>query len=423
MNRNAAGPHPKPCQDKVVAVTGATAGVGRATALEFARQCAAVALIARDTKALRETQSELQEIGARAVGFSADVADPASLMALVATIEQQLGPVDVWVNNAMATVFSRVADLKPEEIRRVTEVTYLGTVHGTMAALRAMREGDRGVIVQVGSALAYRGIPLQAAYCGAKHAIRGFTDSLRCELIAAGSGIQIVMVQLPAMNTPQFDWARTHLGHEPRPVAPVLQPEVAARSIVSAAANPTREVWLGTSTVRTILGSMIAPGMLDRLLARVAISGQETAARVSPDRRDNLEEPVSGLHSTRGSFSAEAGEIAIAPSASAVRLFSLGLIAAGAFGLYAYTTRRRRRETIAHGVPVSAWRPKWGRVRPRPSRTPSAHEGGRPLSQRSTRPGTISPSAFVGLTRMHEPTVDEIMPGGRGGGARTEVQW
>ena len=290
---------------KVVVVTGGSAGVGRATALLFARHGARVALIARDEAGLQDARAEIGAAGGDARIFPADVADAAAVSAAAIACEDQLGPVDVWVNNAMATVFSPVSALTAEEIQRVTDVTYMGCVHGTLAALRQMRPRGRGVIVQVGSALAYRGIPLQSAYCAAKHAIRGFTDSLRTELEHEGSAVRVTAVHLPAINTPQFDWARTHDSALPRPVAPVYAPEAAAEAIVRAAVRPAREVWLGASTPATILGNALAPALMDRYLASRAVDGQRRDGPPGPDRADNLFQPVPGKHRTRGSFSKE----------------------------------------------------------------------------------------------------------------------
>jgi NAD(P)-dependent dehydrogenase (short-subunit alcohol dehydrogenase family) len=310
---------------EIVVITGATAGVGRATAHRFARAGARLGLIARDEKALEAVRQEVQSLGGTALAIAADVADADAVFAAARRVEDELGPIDIWINDAMLTVFSPLSAVTPEEFRRVTEVTYLGYVHGTMAALRHMRPRDRGTIVQIGSALAYRGIPLQAAYCGAKHAIRGFTDSLRCELIHDGSNIALTMVQLPAVNTPQFDWARTHLPREPRPVPPVVQPEAIARDIFTAAHRGGREYWLGFSTVKVIFGSMLAPGFLDRYLARNAFGAQETSRPVKPGRKDNLAKPVHALHRTRGSFGDEAASHAAMVSGSDARLAAAGL--------------------------------------------------------------------------------------------------
>lgn len=291
---------------RVVVITGASAGVGRASARAFARAGARVALIARDPEGLESARAEIASFGGQAIAFAADVADADAIFAAARDCEAQLGPIDFWVNNAMATVFSPITDLSPDEVRRVTEVTYLGCVHGTMAALRHMGPRNRGVIVQVGSALAYRGIPLQAAYCAAKHAMRGFTDSLRTELRHANSGIQVTMVHLPAINTPQFDWARTHRKMLPRPVAPVYKPTVAANAVLRAARDPRREYWLGGMTPLMILANMLFPGLLDRHLANSAVEGQERPQKVPAGRPDNLFKPLSGAHRTDGAFSGEA---------------------------------------------------------------------------------------------------------------------
>jgi short-subunit dehydrogenase len=321
---------------QVAVVTGASAGVGRATAERLGRLGAKVALIGRDAEALEAAAREIDALGTETLALPLDVADAEAVFAAAERIERELGPIDVWVNNAMVTVFSPVSELTPEEVRRVTEVTYLGAVHGTMAALRHMRVRDRGVIVQVGSSLSYRGIPLQAAYCGAKHAMRGFTDSLRGELLHERSGVALSMVQLPAVNTPQFDWARTHRRHQPRPVAPVYAPEAAARAVVAAAANPAREYWVGGRTLLMIMANMVAPSLFDQILARQAIGGQDRDAEVAPDRKDNLFEPVHGLHGAEGSFGDEARPDAAVIAAPAGRLGAVagaGLLVAGLAGL------------------------------------------------------------------------------------------
>lgn len=324
---------PKSFAGKVVVVTGASAGVGRAVAKRFAADRAAVALIARDANALAETKAEIEAIGGKALAVPADMADADAVFAAAERIERELGPVELWINNAMLTVFSPVWEMEPHEFRRVTEATYLGYVHGTMAALRHMRPRNCGTIVQVGSALAYRGIPLQAAYCGAKHAIRGFTDSLRTELLHEQSAIRLTAVHLPAVNTPQFDWARTHMGQLPRPVAPVFQPEAIATRIHRAALKAPREYWLGASTLQVIIGNTIAPALLDRYLASVAHEGQQRSTRVPPGRPDNLETPVTGLHRTRGSFGHESTNRIVAVPGTAARFGWVALVAVAAAGL------------------------------------------------------------------------------------------
>jgi NAD(P)-dependent dehydrogenase (short-subunit alcohol dehydrogenase family) len=281
-----------PDNARVVVITGASAGVGRATARAFAKKGAHIGLIARGQAGLDTARRDVERAGGKAVTIQADVADADAVEAAAEQIEAEFGPIDVWVNNAMVSVFSPVKAMTAEEFRRVTEVTYLGQVHGTLAALRRMIPRDRGVIVQVGSALAYRGIPLQAAYCGAKHAVQGFNESLRCELLHDQSNVRVTMVQLPALNTPQFDWVKSRLPNHPQPVPPIFQPEVAAAAIVWASAHDRREVAVGLPTLMAILGDKIAPGLLDRYLARNGFAGQQTDRPVDPDRRDNLLQPV-----------------------------------------------------------------------------------------------------------------------------------
>lgn len=286
-----------------VVVTGASAGVGRAVALAFARRGWSLALLARDVEALQATCREAEAAGApRALALPADVADAEAVFAAADRAATALGTIDVWVNNAMATVFAPVSDLSPEEFRRVTEVTYLGQVHGTMAALRHMRPRNAGTIVQVGSALSYRAIPLQSAYCGAKFAVRGFTDALRTELLHERSKIRLTMVQLPAVNTPQFDWARSHMPRQAQPVPPIHQPEPIAEAILRAALHPRRETWIGWPTLQAILGNMLAPSYADRYLARNGVSTQLTNEPVQHGRPDNLMIPVDGMHRTHGRF-------------------------------------------------------------------------------------------------------------------------
>ena len=321
-------------EGRSIVVTGASAGVGRAVALRLAGPGRFVGLIARDAAALEQVAREVEAKGAQATILACDVADAdAVLQAGRRAAEVQEG-IDIWVNAAMAAVFGTVRQVTPAEVRRVTDVTYLGAVHGTMAALEAMRGPDRGLIVQIGSALAYRGIPLQAAYCGAKHAIRGFTGSLRAELIAEDSGIAITEIHLPAVNTPQFDWARTHRDHAPRPAGPIYQPEAIADAVAAVIDRPARDYWLGRQGPLIILGTLVAPGLLDRLVARGGIEGQTTDEPVAPDRPDNLDAPVPGLHRTRGRFDAEAADRVPAFAARTVRVavIVLGLLLGAALG-------------------------------------------------------------------------------------------
>ncbi|MFA5581691.1 MAG: SDR family oxidoreductase [Paracoccaceae bacterium] len=324
--------------DQIVVITGASAGIGRATARAFARKGAMVALIARDMDALAATRAEILAGGGRAEVFALDVADASAVFTATEEIEARCGPIDIWINNAMATVFAPVAELSPDELRRVTEVTYLGTAHGTMAALHHMRQRNRGVIVQVSSSLAYRGIPLQSAYCGAKHAARGFTDALRSELLHDNSGVAITAVNLPAVNTPQFDWARSKRRKLPRPVAPVYAASAAARAILQATRHPHREYWLGTSTLLTIMGNMLAPRWLDGVLARNAVTGQDREALQPEGRPDNLYSPVTGIHRTDGPFGREARRHAMLYPAPVARIGVVMLgagIAAGLGGIAA----------------------------------------------------------------------------------------
>lgn len=317
---------------RTVIVTGASAGIGRAIARRFAQAGDRVGLIARDAPVLEEVCHELAIVSADVAAAPADVADAGAVFAAADALEQRLGPVDIWVNDAMETVFSPLTDMTPAEFRRVTEVTYLGFVHGTMAALKSMRPRNRGCIIQIGSALAYRGIPLQSAYCGAKHAIRGFTDAVRTELINEKSGIRITMVDLPAVNTPQFDWARVHISHKPRPMGKPIEPEVVADAVFRAAHGSWREYWLGVPTLLTILGNTVVPGFMDHYLAKNAVKGQQTRALVGPERRDNLDAPITPLHRTRGSFSAEASSHAPMVPAEVARV---GVVAAGALLFFA----------------------------------------------------------------------------------------
>jgi short-subunit dehydrogenase len=291
---------------KVVVVTGASAGVGRATVRAFARRGCSVGLIARGTEGLEAAASEVRREGVQAVAVAADVADADAVERAADQIERELGPIDVWVNVAMTTIYAPVAEITPAEYKRATEVTYLGYVYGAMAALRRMRERNRGTIVQVGSALSYRAIPLQAPYCGAKFAIRGFTDALRSELLHDRSGIHITMVQMPALNTPQFNWGRNKLPMRPQPVPPIFQPEVAADAIVFASTARMREVCVGASAFKAILVKKIGPWLLDRYLARFGYQSQMSAEPASKDSPDNLFKPVEGDFGAHGRFDAQA---------------------------------------------------------------------------------------------------------------------
>ena len=291
---------------ETVVITGASAGVGRATARAFARRGARLGLIARGSNGLDAAAAEAKAAGVEALALPADVADADAVENAARQVESALGPVDIWINCAMATIFAPVHEITPDEFRRATEVTYLGYVYGTMAALNRMRPRDYGTIVQVGSALAYRAIPLQSPYCGAKHAIRGFTDSLRSELLHDRSRVRITMVQLPALNTPQFDWARNKMPYRPQPMPPIYQPRVAADAIVYAAHARRREVRVGTSTMLAILANKLVPGILDRLLAHRGYTGQLTREKADPSAPDNLFEPLAGDHGASGRFDATA---------------------------------------------------------------------------------------------------------------------
>lgn len=287
---------------ETVVITGASAGIGRALARSFARSGAKVALLARGATGLSAAAAEVASYGVEALAIRVDVSDADAVYTAAERIEGELGPIDIWINNAMVTVFGRITDLRPEELRRVTDVTYHGAVWGTKAALHHMIPRGRGTIVQVGSALGYRAIPLQSAYCAAKHALRSFTDSLRVELLHDELDIHLTMVQLPAVNTPQFTWSRTHMPRQAQPVPPIFQPEVMAESIRWAAHARRREVYLGWPTIKAILGNKLAPGLVDRYLARCAFDEQQTDDPVPDDHQDNLFSPVEDDRGARGIF-------------------------------------------------------------------------------------------------------------------------
>lgn len=277
---------------QVVVVTGASAGVGRAIAEAYGKRGAWVGLLARGEAGLAGARQAVESGGGKAMVFQVDVSDAEAVEQAADEVERNFGPIDIWINNAMLSVFAPFHEIAPQDYKRVTEVTYHGAVWGTMTALKRMRERDRGNIVQVGSALAYRSIPLQSPYCGAKHAIEGFTESVRTELLHYGSDVKISMVQLPAINTPQFDWVKTTLPNHPQPVPPIYQPELAAEAIIQAADTGVKEIKLGFPTVAAILGEKVAPGLLDRYLARTNFEAQQTDTPVSPDRQNNLYGPV-----------------------------------------------------------------------------------------------------------------------------------
>src|SRR3954464_9552969 len=297
---------------EVVVITGASAGVGRATARAFGRRGARVALIARGRDGLEAAKREIESFGGEALVLPLDVSDPDAVEQAAATVEQQFGPIDIWINNAMVSVFSPIMEMQPDEYRRVTEVTYLGYVWGTLAALRRMKPRDRGTIVQVGSALAYRGIPLQSAYCAAKHAVQGFHDSLRSELIHDGSNVKVVMVQMPALNTPQFRWVRSRLPRKAQPVPPIFQPEVAADAIVWAAYSGRREVNVGWPTTKAIVGNNFFPGYGDHYLTRNGYEAQMIDEPEEPNRPDNLWHALPGDAGAHGVFDDRSTNVSVA---------------------------------------------------------------------------------------------------------------
>ena len=291
---------------RVVVITGASAGIGRATARAFAARGARIGLIARNAEALENARKEVEARGGEAVVAVADVADPDAVERAAQTIETAFGPIDVWINNAMTSVLGPIREIAPDEFRRVTEVTYLGVVHGTLAALRRMQPRNEGVIIQVGSTLAYRGIPLQAPYCAAKHAVQGFHDSLLSELLHEGSNVRVCMVNLPAVNTPQFRWIRNHIPRKPKPFGTIFETEVAARAIVWASEHPRRELNVGWGTSQAIIANAFAPGLLDRYLARIGYDQQQSDEPEEPSRPDNLEAPVPGDAGAHGVFGDQA---------------------------------------------------------------------------------------------------------------------
>ena len=326
---------------EVVVITGATAGVGRALVREFAKRKAWIGLIARGKDRLEATKREVEKAGGRALALSVDVADATAMEKAAEQVKQELGRIDIWVNDAMATIFAPVIDITPQEFKRSTEVTYLGCVYGTMNALKHMLPANKGTIVQVGSALAYRSIPYQSAYCGAKHGIIGFTDSLRSELIHLRSKVHLCVVDLPAVNTPQFNWCRTRLPRHPQPVPPIYEPEIPARAIYWAAHHKRREVLVGMPTMKAIYGQEVAPGYADRYLGETGYNSQQTSQPVSPDRPDNLFEPVPGDYAARGMFSDRASSFSLQNWVNLNRI-PAALMAAGVAGVGAYLWNRNK---------------------------------------------------------------------------------
>jgi short-subunit dehydrogenase len=359
---------------EVVVVTGAGAGVGRATVRALARAGYDVGLLGRDKDRLEAAAAEIRSIGRRACVAPCDVADAGAVEAAASAVEAALGPIAVWVNNAMATVFAPVAETTAEEVRRGTEVTYLGTVHGMMAALRRMRPRNRGTIINVGSALAYRSVPLQAVYCGAKSAIRGFTDSLRSELLHDGCDIKLTMVHLPAVNTPQFDWARNKLGRRAQPVPPVYQPEVPARAILFAATQHRREIWVGFPTIKAILANRIAPAYADRVLARMGYSGQITDMPLPADAPDNLFRAVPGGQAAHGRFDAVARRVSVEMFTDRYRYAVFAGLVGALVGIFA----------------LGRWAGVKGRLRR--AEAPPLHSGGAVTRKRAAHDGPRSRS-------------------------------
>jgi len=327
---------------RVIVITGASAGVGRAAALHFAKtEHALIGLIARGEEGLESAAQEIERFGGRALVLPCDVADAAAVDAAADQVERELGPIDVWVNNAMTSVFAMIKDTTAAEFKRVTEVCYLGYVHGTLAALKHMRPRNRGHIIQVGSALAYRGIPLQAAYCASKHAIQGFMDSLRAELIHEHSGVVACMVQMPALNTPQFDWCENKLPQRAQPVPPIYQPEIAAEAIAFASKHRRREIYVGASTAIAVIGNKLLPGVGDIYLGRTGVKSQQAAQPRDPAQPNNLYQPVRGHARAHGRFDREAKTSSVQLWATTHRGATL-FAGAVALGLAWFGLRERR---------------------------------------------------------------------------------
>lgn len=320
---------------KTVVITGASAGLGRAMVREFAKHGANVGMIARGIDGLKAANDEVEELGGHGYIAQCDVSDANAVENAAEKIENHFGAIDVWINNAMISIFGPFKKIEPGDFERVTDVTYLGQVYGTSAALKRMLPRNKGTIILIGSALAYRGIPLQSAYCGAKHAVHGFFESLRSELINEGSNVKLSMVQLPAMNTTQFGWVKSYLENNPKPMGKIFAPEVAARAVVSIARNPERELYVGYPTVKTIWGNKVAPGFLDDYLAKTGYSGQQTDEPVSPERENNLWYPLPGDHGAHGSFDKESTTFSPETWMATHKKITFGIIGAIAAGVCA----------------------------------------------------------------------------------------
>lgn len=314
-------------KDKTVVITGASAGLGRALVREFAKHGANIGLIARGIDGLNAARKEVEDLGGEALVVPTDVSHANEVENAARKIEERFGKIDVWINNAMVSVFGPFEKIEAKDYERVTDVTYLGQVYGTKAALKRMKPRNKGTIILIGSALAYRGIPLQSAYCGAKHAIHGFFESLRSELIKEKSKIKLSMVQLPAMNTTQFGFVKSYLPNQPKPMGKIYEPEVAARAVVQVAKDFEREVYVGYPTVKTILGNKIVPGFLDKYLAETGYSGQQTDKLASPNRQNNLYAPLPGDHGAHGNFDSEATNFSAETWMATHRKTSIGLAA------------------------------------------------------------------------------------------------
>ncbi len=328
----------------VVVITGSSAGLGRAIAHGFAKRGARLALLARNPEALAAAKQECEALGGTAMFIPTDVSDPDAVERAAEQIEEQLGPIDIWVNDAMVSVFSPVKEMEPSDYKRVTDVLYLGFVYGTLSALKRMLPRNRGTIIQIGSALAYRSIPLQSAYCACKHAINGFTDSLRCELYHDKSNVKITVVQMPAMNTTQFDWVKNRMPDNTQPVPPIFEPELAAEVVVAAgyAKNPRREYWVGTPTVEAIIGQKFIPGLLDRYLGATGYKSQQIKSQPrNPDAPNNLYEYVPGVHSARGKFADRSSRTSAEIFFTLNRhWFALGALALASAGATLFARRR-----------------------------------------------------------------------------------